>query len=139
MGWLPPVPQALTDPLGGSLTPPKAAASPWPAPTRRPAPCSQPGPGVGAGDSWEAVESEPGEIPFLSLLMPHPLMFWGVRIFFPSPGQPSDEIAPHSITLRTVRLYPEFLATSPTWFLQCCGMKTKVRETWHVRPEPSLP
>lgn len=34
-------------------------------------------PGAGDGDSWEAVEPGPGQTLFLSLLMPHPLMFWG--------------------------------------------------------------
>lgn len=52
----------------------------------QPSTLSQQGPGGGTGDSWEAVEPGPGQILFLSLLMPHPFMFWVWGSFSPAHG-----------------------------------------------------
>lgn len=72
MSWLLSIPQALRDPFG--------APSPLPEQQHHsglhPLPAQHLFPGGGDGDSQEAVEPGPGPILFLSLLMPHRIMFW---------------------------------------------------------------
>lgn len=70
-------------------------------------------------DSWEAVETEAGQILFLSLLMPHPLCFWCQDFC----TQPRVSIGlnhtPEQHTEDRVRLYLRSSWPSPPfWFLQ---------------------